>query len=79
MNKQAQTAMEYMLIMGTVMVIVLTSWKVFLPSIQNSSDLYFNRVNYGIVGAGPRCGNGKVDYPENIETCCIDYPGACVP
>jgi hypothetical protein len=80
MNRKAQTALEYLLILGTVMVIVLTGWKVFLPRVQNSSDLYFNRVNYGIAGKGPRCGDGNCIAPENPESCCVDCPpggGSC--
>ena len=75
LNNRAQTALEYMLLLGTVMVIVLVGFKVYLPRTHNASDLYFNRVNYGIVGSGPHCGNGTCDAPfENADTCCIDCP-----
>ena len=86
-NLRGQSTLEYMLLLGTVVVIVLVGFKVFLPRVQNSSDLYFNRVSYGITDKGPACGDGQCDDPklpggnpygvENSETCCVDC-GGCV-
>ena len=81
--KRGQSALEYMLLMGTVMVIVIVGFKVFLPRTQNASDLYFNRVSHGIMGNVTKCGDGTCDgpeggypasHPENSENCCVDCP-----
>ena len=72
-NSRGQAALEYMLILGTVMVIVLIGYRVFLPKTQAASDLYFNRVSHGITDSGPLCGNGHPDAGENAENCCVDF------
>ncbi len=78
---KGQSALEYMLLMGTVMVIVVVGFKVFLPKTQNASDLYFNRVSHGITGNVPSCGDGTcngpeggLDGPEDSNNCCVDCP-----
>ncbi len=49
-NKRAQSAVEYMLLFATVMVVVMYSFDSFLPFIRDSSNLYYNGVIIGITG-----------------------------
>ena len=65
--------MEYMLLLGMVMVIVLIGYQVLLPKTQKASNTFFDRTSYGISDAGPRCGNGFPDKGETVNSCCIDF------
>jgi len=75
-EKKAQTAVEYMLLLAAVVAIVLVGFKVYLPSINESTNVYFNRAAVGIYGEPNRCGDGVVGFFETVENCCIDF-GAC--
>ena len=77
-NIRGQTTLEYILVLGTVMVVVLIGLKVYLPQTQNASALYFNRVEVGIFGPAPKCGNGGTDPGETAENCCVDFR-TCLP
>lgn len=52
-NKRAQSAIEYMLLFATVMVVVMYSFDSYFPFVRESSNLYYNRVVMGIVGKEP--------------------------
>ena len=77
-EKKAQTAIEYMILLGAVVAIALVGIRTFLPSFQESANLYFNRASYGIMGDPPRCGDG-VCRPMPFESCqkCPDDCGFC--
>jgi len=72
-NDRAQTAVEYMLLLGAVVGIVLVGLKLYLPRINETSNVYFNRAAYGIYGEPNRCGDGNIGRFETRENCCVDY------
>jgi Flp pilus assembly pilin Flp len=61
-NDQAQTAIEYILLLAVVVAIVLVAFKADLPRIFNAANVYQNRVFEGVAGPSPRCGNNEMDY-----------------
>lgn len=73
----AQTAIEYMLILAVVVAIVLIGLKTYLPRTQVAANAYLNRTVIEILGEPPRCGDG-ICAPifENAIKCCIDC-GVC--
>lgn len=52
-RKNAQTAAEYMLLLGAVAVIVLVGFTTFLPRAQKESEGYFNTTVINIYGRPP--------------------------
>lgn len=80
LNKKAQTAVEYMLLLAAVVSIVLIGFKSYLPSFQLTSNYYFNQVGTGVLGMPSRCGDKTCDPTgrgyENCEKCPVDC-GAC--
>ena len=77
-RKEAQTTVEYLLLLTTVVTIVLVGIRVYLPRFQETSNIYFNRVAVGIMGNPPRCGDGECR-PEPFESCekCPTDCGSC--
>ena len=79
-NKKAQTAIEYMLLLTTVVAIVLIGFRKYLPEINEASNIYYNRVVPGILGAPPRCGDACCDEFEALDggsrcpTDCFSKP-----
>jgi len=76
LNKKAQTAVEYMLLLAAVVSIVLIGFKSYLPSFQGTSNYYFNQVGIGILGMPNRCGDGSCASFESCEKCPVDC-GSC--
>ena len=76
LNKKGQTAVEYMLLLGAVMVIVLVGFKSYLPSFQSTSNYYFNQVGIGILGDANKCGDTICSKFENSESCPPDCPSS---
>src|SRR3989338_837820 len=74
----AQTVVEYMMLLASVVAIVLIGMKQYYPVVFNSSDIYYNRVVLGVLGEGPSCGDTQCMNiaGENCETCAPDC-GAC--
>jgi len=69
-----------MLLLAAVVGIVLVGFKIYLPSINESTNVYFNRVAVGIYGEPNRCGDGVCNAPfETGINCCVDCPlgGSC--
>lgn len=54
-NTSAQTAMEYMLLLGIVVVVVLAGFRKYIPKSKASSELYFNNISVGILGTPANC------------------------
>jgi len=77
-QKKAQTAIEYLLLLTAVVAIVLIGFKQYLPRIQQTSNVYFNRVAVGIYGEPSRCGDGIRDTFENCCNCPTDA-NLCAP
>lgn len=67
-RRRAQTAVEYLLLLMTVAAIVLVGFKTYLPRIQDTANVYYNRAAPGILGTPPRCGDG-VCRPLPFESC----------
>ena len=78
-KKIGQSALEYMILLGTVVAIVLLGLKNYIPRIEETANIYYNRAAAGILGDPSRCGDGVCDcsWPENCKTCPTDC-GGCV-
>ena len=74
LNTKAQTAIEYMLLLAAVVSIVLVGFKNYLPSIQLTSNYYFDQVGIGVLGDANSCGDGFCNGPvfETPEKCPAD-------
>ncbi|MCA9407380.1 MAG: hypothetical protein H6755_01960 [Candidatus Omnitrophica bacterium] len=75
-SKSAQSAIEYLLLLAVVVSIVLVGFNKYLPRTYNAAQVYFNRASVGVLGDGPRCGDGTITFGETPETCCVDF-GSC--
>lgn len=74
--QKAQTAIEYMLLLGVVVALVLIAFKVSLPKMRVSANTYFNRAAIGIMGDPNPCGDGVCDPNfEDFSKCCVDCGG----
>ena len=73
-HNSGQTAVEYMLLLGAVVAIVLVGFNTYLPSLQTTSNYYFNQVGIGILGEPNRCGDGICagGHIEDSEKCPAD-------
>src|SRR3989338_2767774 len=82
-EKQAQTAIEYMLLLGVVVAAVLIGLRLSLPRTRVSAERYFNRTVVGILGDPNPCGDGYCCMPfEDLVKCPPDCPSgipACPP
>lgn len=75
-NKNAQTAIEYMLLLGVVVALVLIGFKVSLPQTRASANIFFNRAAIGIMGKPNPCGDCLCDPDfEDFEKCPVDCSG----
>ena len=73
----AQTAVEYMLLLTTVVAIVLIGFKYYLPQYTNTAEIYSDRVTRGIAGEPNRCGDlccGQHDIFGNCNTLLSGAP-----
>lgn len=70
---KAQTAIEYMLLLGVVVAVVLVAFKTLLPGMRVSANTYFNRAAIGILGKPNPCGDGVCNPNfENHDKCPVD-------
>ena len=51
--RPGQIAIEYMLLLGIVVAVVLVGFRTFLPRSYSISEKYFNAVSCGIMGPPP--------------------------
>jgi Flp pilus assembly pilin Flp len=73
--RNGQTAIEYMLLLGLVVALVLISFRIFLPGMRVSVGNYFNRSTIGILGKPNPCGDGYCCGPfEDFKKCPQDCP-----
>ncbi|MBI5416029.1 MAG: hypothetical protein HZA29_04355 [Candidatus Omnitrophica bacterium] len=73
---KAQTAVEYMLLLGVIVAVVLVSFKMSLPRMRVSANAYFNRTAIGIMGTPNPCGDGVCNPNfEDSTKCCVDCGG----
>lgn len=74
-EKRGQTAVEYLLSLGVVVVIVLIGLNTYLPRTRQAANQYLQRVGEGVVGEPSSCGDGYcMDPVEDRTTCCVDCP-----
>lgn len=72
-RRKGQTAIEYMLLVGVVVALVLVALKTNLSQTQSSANAYFNRVADSMVGRPNPCGDGYCCLPfETAELCPPD-------
>ncbi|GEM_PF-2053070 len=72
-SKKGQTAVEYLLLLGIVVTVVLVGFSKYLPRAQQASNIYFQRVGEGVLGEPNSCGDGTCDKTfEDDTTCCVD-------
>jgi len=74
---KGQVVVEYILLLTTVVAVILIGFRIYLPRIQSSGNVYMNRAAYGIVGNPSRCGDTICDnlgIPplENCQKCPED-------
>ncbi len=75
-TKRGQAAIEYMLLLGVVVAIVLVGFRLYLPRAKNSAGRFYNKSVVGIMGNASRCGDGYCDPNfEDFERCCADCSG----
>ncbi len=76
LSNQAQTAIEYLLLLSVVAAIVLIAFNGnYLGRVFNAANLYFDRTAVGIYGNVSTLGDGKCEPPETYAT----DPLACDP
>ena len=73
-QRNAQTAIEYMLLLGVVVALVLVAFKTSLPKMRTSANTYFNRAAIGILGEPNPCGDGVCDpdFEKTADKCPAD-------
>ena len=77
-NHKGQTAIEYLLLLGVIVAIVLLAMPRLLPRTEGAANVYFNRAANAILGKPNPCGDGICDPNfENNEKCCVDCAPIC--
>ena len=71
-KRDGQTAIEYMLLFGTVVAVVLIGFRTYVPQMQDAANLYFNRASVGVLGEPNPCGDGVCGAGETSENCPVD-------
>ncbi|MBZ0167583.1 MAG: hypothetical protein K8I00_12325 [Candidatus Omnitrophica bacterium] len=79
-TQKAQTAIEYLLLLATVVAIVLLALPSYIPRVSNAANVYFYGAANAMLDIGPRCGDGTCDSThvppfETPERCCDDCGG----
>ena len=76
-SRKGQTAIEYMILLGVVVALVLIAFKTQLPRMEESANIYFNRAMLGIIGKPNPCGDGLCCSPfEDFARCPPDCDGS---
>lgn len=55
--QNGQQALEYVLLLGIVVAIVLFGFRKYIPQTRTASELYYNKVAVGILGEKPNSAN----------------------
>lgn len=77
---KGQSAIEYMLLLATVVAIVLLALPSYIPRVSNAANVYFTGAANAMLDVGPSCGDGTCDSAhtppfETNERCCVDCGG----
>ena len=65
LSHNGQTAVEYLILLGVVVAIVLVGFKTHIPRTQRAGEMYFNRIGKGLMGKTNPCGDGFCDAFES--------------
>lgn len=77
-TKSAQTAVEYMLLLGVVVSIVMIGMKIFTPRVQSASEGLFNKQSRAVAGKPNPCGDGCCSSFEDARSCDADCCPSCI-
>ncbi len=69
-KREAQAAIEYMLLLGVVAAAVLVAFKISLVRPRTAANAYFNQTVVDLWGAPNRCGDG-------ICNLVFEYSAGC--
>jgi hypothetical protein len=73
-GQRAQTALEYVILLGSITVVVLLAFKTFLPKASYEAEQYFNVVVCGIYGPPARKIAGNAVAWDRTRQSSVDYP-----
>jgi hypothetical protein len=62
-HERAQTAVEYMILLGTVTAVILVSFNTIMPQGQQMTEGFYNKASNLILGAPPHVDPFWNDYP----------------
>ena len=72
-----QSTIEFLLIFGVVMAVVLVSFQRHLPRVSTAANSFFYDQVNALYGKPSNCGDNKLSPAENkYLTCCLD-DGTC--
>ena len=76
LQNQAQSAMEYMLLLSAVAIIVVVGFKSYFPNLQQASNEAHTSFVNAMMGTPPKCGDGVCNYDigERHWRCRVDCP-----
>lgn len=70
---RAQSALEYIILTGAVVVVVLLAFKTLLPKVGNEAEQYFNMAACGIYGL-PAMYNESGNLIDRSRQADLNYP-----
>lgn len=75
MNRRGQSALEYLLLLGVVVALVLVALRTNTIRAYDASQIFFNKTSSQIMGSPNPCGDGYC-HPrfEDCEKCPTDCP-----
>lgn len=72
--KEAQSMIEYLLLLGATVVVVLLAFKGLIPYTRDASNLYYNKVAVGVMGdMADRIQNADGNW-HKARTYYLNYP-----
>ena len=54
-KRKGQSAVEYMILLGVVMGLVMVGFKTKLPEVLSQANVYYNQMTVSILGEPPHC------------------------
>lgn len=71
-SRKGQTAVEYLVLLATVAAVTLVSMNSDILDMQETGNIYVDRVTEGLVGQPPECGDRVCGRFETPLKCPID-------